>query len=64
MAVYHGNPGGCKDAGTPVGGVHQCQQRPSPKDLSEYFASALGEENPVGKGKTNNSKKVMKMEKQ
>lgn len=44
-----------------MGGVHQCQQRPSPKDLSEYFASALGEENPVGKGKTNNSNRVRKI---
>lgn len=26
---------------TPVRGVHQCQQRPSPKNLSEYFASVF-----------------------
>lgn len=63
VAIYCDNPGGCKDGGTPVRDLHQCQQRPSPKNLSEYFASGLEEENPVGKGKTSNSNNVMKMEK-
>lgn len=26
----------------PVRGVHQCQQRPSPKNFSGYFASVFG----------------------
>lgn len=64
VAIYRGNPGECKDAGAPVRCVCQCQQRPSPKNFSENFASGLGGENPVGKGKTNNSNKVMKMKKQ
>lgn len=28
VAIYCANPGGCKDAGTPVRDVQQCQQRP------------------------------------
>lgn len=64
VAVHCGSPGGCKDDGTLVRCVHQCQQRPSPKNFSEYFASGLWGESPVGKGKTNNSNMVMKMEKQ
>lgn len=35
----------------PVRDVHQCQQRPSPKNLSEYFASVLGKKILGGKGK-------------